>query len=167
LSKLAQRTLSVDDWIATTRDAASTGRIVLIGRLGGKGDHKPIPATYWLSATLDRNTVIRKQPVRTAPTASNQATIPMYTDLFIAESDIEQLWPPSSEKVLLSGWEKLWEIKDKGVQIRFFPDSKNRKDDGLLLIIFGYKALLDQEEVSQRLAHDTLIPPSTRPQTRR
>ena len=60
---------------------------------------------------------------------------------------------PSSDAP--EGWENLFAIGDDGrsIWLRFLPDTNDEKGDALLLIIYGYKVILNRSRVGINAAH--------------
>ena len=71
---------------------ASQGGVAALGRLDGHGAHIEIPASYWLSASLDMlETLNAVGKSRTAATVLNGPS--SYEDVRIALADVKAKWP--------------------------------------------------------------------------
>ncbi len=75
---------------------ARNGGVRAQGRLNGLGQHQNIASNYWLSASFDHSSVLRRDDIaRTAPAVPNGASVPIYEDPHISREDVEREWPPA------------------------------------------------------------------------
>jgi hypothetical protein len=64
------------------------------------GQHVSIPSEFWLSSSLDPNTIIRRQISQTAPVVADARGIPVYKDLRISKEDVHNAWPRSLNSLI-------------------------------------------------------------------
>ncbi|NVN84635.1 MAG: hypothetical protein HXX15_00990 [Rhodopseudomonas sp.] len=115
----------------------------------------------WITFRLKLAAKLKSASIHMSEVEKKEQTAPEpETTVAASAAEIVHILAPAPVSITPSpdapeGWERLFAIGDEGksVWLKFLPDKKSPKAETLVLIVYGYKILLGQECVRERVAY--------------